>query len=101
MLAGHAVGGTEPKGALCTCMRFMAAPGPAISMAASMTDDSRNGAVHSTILLACVQTAHAHDGGTQITVVLSLHKSERCNSCLHHQHRMPGCKIPGSTSVQE
>ena len=36
-----------------TCRRFMAAPGPAISMAASMTEDSLKGAVQRTILFAC------------------------------------------------
>lgn len=40
-----------------TCRRLMAAASPAISMAASITAESLNGAVLNTILLACQQHA--------------------------------------------
>jgi len=40
-----------------TCRRFMAAASPAISIAASITDESLKGAVLNTILLACQQHA--------------------------------------------
>ena len=53
MAGSLSIGSIPAQRSKHTCRRFIAAPGPAISMAASMTEDSRKGAVHSTILLAC------------------------------------------------